>query len=102
MAYKRIELDKASIDHQLLICDRVAAKLGDQPRLAMVDTYGCQQNEADSERLAGLCRMMGYRKTDDPAEAELILVNTCAVREHAEKRALSFIGQYKKLKENAA
>ena len=64
-----------------------------------IRTFGCQQNEADSERLSGLCRMMGYRKTDDPAEAELILVNTCAVREHAEKKALSIIGQYKHLRD---
>ena len=51
MAYKRIELDKASIDNQLLICDRVAAKLGSKPRLAMVDTYGCQQNEVNLQFL---------------------------------------------------
>ncbi len=64
-----------------------------------IETFGCQQNEADSERLAGLCRLMGYRSTTVSAEADLILVNTCAVREHAEKKALSIIGQFKHLKE---
>ena len=64
-----------------------------------IQTFGCQQNEADSERLAGLCVMMGYRPVSDPAEAKLILVNTCAVREHAEKKALSIIGQYKHIKD---
>ncbi|MBE6598269.1 MAG: tRNA (N6-isopentenyl adenosine(37)-C2)-methylthiotransferase MiaB [Ruminococcaceae bacterium] len=64
-----------------------------------VQTFGCQQNEADSERLAGLCRMMGYRRVDTPDEADLILVNTCAVREHAEKKALSIIGTYKHIRE---
>ncbi len=64
-----------------------------------IRTFGCQQNEADSERLAGLCSAMGYEKTDVPGEADLILVNTCAVREHAEKKALSVIGQYKHVKE---
>lgn len=64
-----------------------------------VITYGCQQNEADSERLAGMLASMGYEKTDDEADADLILVNTCAVREHAEIRALSVTGQYKHLKE---
>ncbi len=64
-----------------------------------VQTFGCQQNEADSERLAGLCTMMGYAKTNVPEEAELILVNTCAIREHAEKKALSIIGQYKHIKD---
>ncbi len=66
---------------------------------AFIRTFGCQQNEADSERLAGLCRAMGYTITDIPEEAELILVNTCAVREHAEKKALSIIGSYKHLRE---
>jgi len=64
-----------------------------------IQTFGCQQNEADSERLAGLCVMMGYRPVSDPADAKLILVNTCAVREHAEKKALSIIGQYKHIKD---
>jgi len=63
-----------------------------------VQTFGCQQNEADSERMAGLCAMMGYRKAAVPEEADLILVNTCAVREHAEKKALSIIGTYKHIR----
>ena len=66
---------------------------------AFVLTFGCQQNVADSEKLSGLAREMGYEITEDPACAELILVNTCAIREHAEKRALSIVGQYKHLKE---
>lgn len=67
-------------------------------RLVFVQTFGCQQNEADSEHLAGYAEAMGYTVTDKPEEASLILVNTCAIREHAEKRALSIIGQYKHLK----
>ncbi len=70
----------------------------DQPVYAFVQTFGCQQNEADSERLAGYAEAMGYTITDSPENASLILVNTCAIREHAEKRALSIIGQYKHLK----
>lgn len=65
-----------------------------------IETYGCQQNEADSETLMGLCCSCGYEKTDDPRKADLILVNTCAVREHAELRALSNTGKFKGLKEN--
>ena len=64
-----------------------------------VVTYGCQQNEADSERLSGMLSSMGYEKAQSEADADLILVNTCAVREHAEIRALSVTGQYKHLKE---
>ena len=63
-----------------------------------VQTFGCQQNEADSERIAGMAAEMGYALTNDPNEADLIVVNTCAVREHAEKKALSLIGQYKHCK----
>ena len=67
-------------------------------RKAFVLTLGCQQNEADSERLMGMALEMGYEKTETPDEASLIMVNTCAIREHAEKRALSLVGQYKHIK----
>lgn len=63
-----------------------------------VQTFGCQQNEADSERIAGMAAEMGYSITESPDDADLIVVNTCAVREHAEKKALSLIGQYKHCK----
>ena len=66
---------------------------------ACVVTFGCQQNEADSEKLRGMCREMGYAMTEAPEEADLILMNTCAVREHAEQRALSILGSFKHLKE---
>lgn len=67
-------------------------------RRAFVLTLGCQQNEADSERLMGMALEMGYEKIDTPEDASLIIVNTCAIREHAEKRALSLVGQYKHIK----
>ena len=61
-------------------------------------TLGCQQNESDSEKLAGMAEKMGYVIAEDPEDAYLIIVNTCAIREHAEKRALSLVGQYKHIK----
>jgi len=67
-------------------------------RRAFVLTFGCQQNEADSEKIAGLCEAMGYEITYAPEDADLIMVNTCAIREHAEQKALSIVGQYKHLK----
>ena len=67
-------------------------------RYAFVLTFGCQQNVADSEKLAGMSEQMGYEIVDAPEMADLILVNTCAIREHAEQKALSIIGQYKHLK----
>ena len=60
--------------------------------LAFVDTYGCQQNEADSERIRGYLAEMGYGFTTDENEADVIVINTCAVREHAEDRVLGNVG----------
>ncbi len=77
--------------------DAYFAATGERRR-AFALTLGCQQNEADSEHLMGMAIEMGYEKTDTPENASLIMVNTCAIREHAEKRALSLIGQYKHIK----
>lgn len=65
---------------------------------AYVLTFGCQQNEADSERLAGMANAMGYEIVQAPDDADFIIVNTCAIREHAELKALSTIGQFKHIK----
>ncbi|MEG2378010.1 MAG: tRNA (N6-isopentenyl adenosine(37)-C2)-methylthiotransferase MiaB, partial [Clostridia bacterium] len=67
---------------------------------AMVDTYGCQQNEADSEILRGMLTEMGYAMTDDTAQADVVVVNTCAVREHAELRVLGNVGALTHTKHN--
>ena len=71
---------------------------GHAPRFFVL-TFGCQQNVADSEKLSGMAEALGYVATDAPEQAALILVNTCAIREHAEVKALSIVGQYKHLKE---
>lgn len=60
-----------------------------------IETFGCQQNESDSERLAGMTEAMGFDRAENPDDASLIIYNTCAVREHAEKKALSLVGQLK-------
>ena len=73
--------------------------IGNKNKKAYVLTFGCQQNEADSEKLSGMSELMGYTMTDKPEDAELIVVNTCAIREHAEQKALSIVGQFKHLKE---
>ncbi len=61
--------------------------------------YGCAQNEADMETLRGMIEKMGYDFTEEPAEADLITINTCAVREGAEDRIYGNVGAFKKLKE---
>ena len=76
----------------------VRALLGGSERYAHVITFGCQQNEADGERILGLLSEMGYMPTSDPESADIIVVNTCAIREHAEMKALSMLGRFKALK----
>ena len=66
--------------------------------LAYVRTYGCQQNVADSERMKGLLSQMGFGFTESPEQADFILFNTCAVREHAEDRVFGNVGALKALK----
>ncbi|MCI9576461.1 MAG: tRNA (N6-isopentenyl adenosine(37)-C2)-methylthiotransferase MiaB [Clostridiales bacterium] len=66
--------------------------------LAMVRTYGCQQNVADSEKLKGQLEQMGFSFTQDETQADLILFNTCAVRENAEYRVYGNVGNLKNIK----
>lgn len=61
--------------------------------LAYVHTYGCQQNVADGERLMGMLREMGCEFTDDTKRADIVLMNTCAIRENAEKTVYGMLGQ---------
>jgi tRNA-2-methylthio-N6-dimethylallyladenosine synthase len=58
-------------------------------KLAYVETYGCQMNVADTEMVLGLLSRAGYGRTEDPAAADLVLINTCAVREKAEERVFA-------------
>lgn len=73
------------------------SKLGKTPK-ALIETYGCQQNENDSERIKGMLSEMGFIFTDNREDADFILFNTCAVREGAEMRVLGNIGALKHLK----
>ena len=94
MAYQRIEIPAAELARQRDICFQIRERHEREGRapLAFVDTYGCQQNEADSEELRGYIELMGYGFTDDENEADLIVINTCAVRAHAEMRILGNVG----------
>ena len=69
------------------------------PRRYLIYTFGCQMNERDSETLAGFCEELGYARTDRPAEADLVILNTCCVRANAENRIYGHIGNLKPLKE---
>lgn len=63
------------------------------PRKVFLETYGCQMNVADSELVGGVLHRHGYLRTRDPAEADVLLLNTCAIREHAEERVLGRLSE---------
>lgn len=70
---------------------------GERP-LAFVHSYGCQQNVADGEKIKGFLEQMGFSFTQEAEEADFILFNTCAVREHAEDRVFGNVGALKNIK----
>ena len=94
MSSQRTEIPAEDIRRQQMICERLRERFSamSHPPLALVDTYGCQQNEADSERLRGMLAEMGFGFTEEESEADIVVVNTCAVREHAEMRVLGNVG----------
>src|SRR6476469_7314197 len=63
-----------------------------------IETYGCQMNVADSELMFGVLRREGFVRADDPAEADVMLVNTCAVRDNAEQRVIGRLGELQRHK----
>jgi tRNA-2-methylthio-N6-dimethylallyladenosine synthase len=71
------------------------------PRIYL-ETYGCQMNVADSELVLGVLGAGGYVRTDDPDQADVLLVNTCAVRDHAEQRVFGRVGELKRHKRPGA
>ena len=70
------------------------------PKKAYVETYGCQMNISDGELMSGVLASNGYQLVDAPEAADVILVNTCAIREHAEQRVLGRVAHLNGLREN--
>jgi tRNA-2-methylthio-N6-dimethylallyladenosine synthase len=68
------------------------------PKRVYIETYGCQMNVADSELMFGLLGRVGYERADAPDEADVMLVNTCAVRENAEQRVIGRMGELQRYK----
>ena len=90
---------QTALPEQALQCAQVRALIEERGGLrAYVHTYGCQQNVSDSERLQGLLLEMGYSLAGAPEDADLILYNTCAIREHAENRVFGNVGALKAIK----
>ena len=73
-------------------------KLNEKKKYAVL-TMGCQLNENDSEKLSGMLEEMGFEKTENFEEADILLMNTCCVRENAEDRLFGKLGEFKKIKE---
>ena len=94
MERKTTVISPAQLREQQEFCGRIRAhweQSGTVPT-AFLDTYGCQQNEADSERIRGMLEQCGYTMQDGEEGADVIVINTCAVREHAEQRVLGNVG----------
>ncbi|MDE6783959.1 MAG: tRNA (N6-isopentenyl adenosine(37)-C2)-methylthiotransferase MiaB [Ruminococcus sp.] len=79
--------------------DKIRRIVGDSEKLAYVRSFGCQLNISDGEKIKGMLKNAGYSFTDDENKADIIILNTCAVRENAEDRVFGIVGSMKKLKE---
>ena len=96
------QISPEELDAQRQFCEKVRGFYQEQKAhaspIACVRTFGCQQNVSDSEHIKGMLAEMGFGFTEEPEEADLILFNTCAVREHAEDRVFGNVGALKALK----
>ncbi len=94
MNTKTTVISQAELDSQFAYCDKIAAYWQGQGIVptAYVETYGCQQNEADSEKLRGYLAQSGYTIGNQAEGADVVILNTCAIREHAEQRVFGNLG----------
>lgn len=98
LSQEQIALQMEYLDKLSALTEGFERKQG-RAMAAYVETYGCQQNENDSERICGMLNQAGFVLTDDRKAADLILFNTCAVRENAELKVFGNIGALKHWKE---
>ena len=94
MNTKTTVISQEELHSQFACCDKIAAYWQSQNRtpVAYVETYGCQQNEADSEKLRGYLTQSGYAIGTEAEGADVVIMNTCAIREHAEQRVFGNLG----------
>ena len=90
---------KDSVDTVTFSLDEKYINLGKDKKYYII-THGCQANQRDSETMAGLLDAMGYISTDEDKKADVIIINTCAVRQGAEEKVLGEVGALKRLKTN--
>ena len=94
MNTKTTVISQAQLENQFAYCDKIAALWQEEGRTptAYVETYGCQQNEADSEKIRGFLTQSGYAIVKEAEGADVVVMNTCAIREHAEQRVFGNLG----------
>ena len=94
MNTKTTVISQDELNAQFAFCDKIAAYWQSQNTtpIAYVETYGCQQNEADSERIRGMLQQSGYAIVNEAEGADVVVMNTCAIREHAEQRVFGNLG----------
>ena len=94
MKRETVQISAEDLGRQREFADRLRAMFAQRqahPR-ACVDTFGCQQNVADGQKLMGMLQDCGFTLIDEPQEADVVILNTCAVREHAEDRVFGNLG----------
>ena len=96
---KNIEANKIEVNKQLSYIEKVTKINESKNYTYYILTMGCQLNENDSEKLCGMAEQMGYTKVPEMADADLIIFNTCCIRENAEDRLFGKLGEAKKVKE---
>ncbi len=94
MDTKTTLISQAQLQSQFAFCDKISAYWHEKNMIpvAYVETYGCQQNEADSEKLRGYLAQCGYAIVQEAEGADVVVMNTCAIREHAEQRVFGNLG----------
>ena len=94
MERKNVLIPQADLDRQREFEEKIRAMFASREAhpVACVDTFGCQQNVADGQKLMGMLADCGFTFTQDPKEADLVILNTCAIREHAEDRVFGNLG----------
>ncbi|MDD3921763.1 MAG: tRNA (N6-isopentenyl adenosine(37)-C2)-methylthiotransferase MiaB, partial [Eubacteriales bacterium] len=96
---RMLDENSKEMQSQQQIAKALFRELSPRRLTCCIESYGCQMNAHDSERILGMLQSMGFTATDDQTKADMILFNTCCVREHAEKRVFGNVGALKKRKD---
>lgn len=93
---KDTAVPQGELESARLAAERINSSFDGRKPTYYIETYGCQMNEHDSEKIAGILERCGYVPAADKAAANIIFFNTCCVRDHAEKKVFGNIGALKR------